>query len=135
MTRARITILNDNPEFLELMSELLDGRDYETVALEAETTNADELAATTPDLLIIDLRLGSGEAFMTGWELVLVAKMHPVLKSVPVILCTGDAQFIRERGDEIRRAAGVHPILKPFRLDEMETLIARLLGAPEPAQA
>lgn len=135
MPRPRITILNDNPDFLELMRELLEGRDYETVTLETETTNAEQLAATTPDLLIIDLRLGSGEAFMTGWELVLVAKMHPALKSIPIILCTADAQFIRERGDEIRRLAGVHPILKPFRLDEMEALIARLLGAPAPAQA
>ena len=55
--RQRISVLNDNPDFLELMSAILDeDAGYEVSVFSGEDTSIDQLSASNPDLIIIDLR-------------------------------------------------------------------------------
>ena len=57
--RRRISVVNDNADFLELMSAILDeDAGYEVSVFAGEDTSIDQLADSKPDLVIVDLLLG-----------------------------------------------------------------------------
>jgi len=103
---VRITVVNDTPEFLELMDEIL-GREagFDVSPLHGEQVTIDEIAGTRPDLLLIDLRLGGGNP--TGWDIVLMARVDERLREVPVIVCSADVQQLRQREEEMSAMADV----------------------------
>jgi CheY-like chemotaxis protein len=122
----RITVVNDTPEFLELMNEIL-GREagFDVSALHGEQVTIDEIAETEPDLLLVDLRLGGGNP--TGWDIVLMARVDDRLREIPVIVCSADLQQLQQREEEMSAMADVHVLAKPFNLDVLEELVGRLL--------
>ncbi len=56
---ARVTVVNDNPEFLELMRELIEDERHVVTTIDGDRDDALALVvASRPELLIIDLRNG-----------------------------------------------------------------------------
>jgi CheY-like chemotaxis protein len=137
---ARITVVDDSVEFLELMREVLRDGGHEVTALQGAEARVEDLAATAPELLIVDLAIdpdgyGDVENAMDGWALITMARVHPRLASIPIILVTADIAFLRKRGEEITRVAAVHALEKPFSLDEIDELISYALDGGAPAWA
>ena len=127
--RPRISVVNDNPDFLELMSAILDeDAGYEVSLFAGERTTAAELAGSAPDLLIIDLLLGG----VSGWELVVLARADARLASVPVIVCSADVTELRGRAAELERIGDIHVLEKPFGVDQVTDLVDRLVGRTVP---
>jgi DNA-binding response OmpR family regulator len=123
--RPRISVVNDNPDFLELMSAILDeDAGFQVQLFDGQTATVGELAASAPDLLIIDLLLGG----VSGWELVVLARADERLSSVPVIVCSADLAELRNRATELERIGDVHILEKPFGVDEVTELVERLIG-------
>ena len=57
--RPRISVVNDNAEFLDLMAAILDeDAGYDVSLFKGEVVEISELAASDPDLIIVDLLLG-----------------------------------------------------------------------------
>ena len=132
MTNAhpRISVLNDNPEFLELMSAILDeDAGYEVKLFKEEATSVDELVASEPDLIIVDLLLGGS----SGWEVVMLSRADERLADVPIIICSADVAVLRDRAAELERIGNVHGLAKPFGIDELTELVERLVGRAAPA--
>jgi two-component system phosphate regulon response regulator PhoB len=124
-TRPRISVVNDNPEFLELMSAILDeGAGYDVTLFDGKGTTVDELAASAPDLVILDLLLGG----TSGWELVTLSRADERLAETPIIVCSADVAGLREREDELASIADLHVLTKPFGIDEVTDLVGRLIG-------
>ncbi|MGH2428117.1 MAG: response regulator [Candidatus Limnocylindria bacterium] len=122
--RPRISVINDNPEFLELMSVILDeNAGYDVTLHGEEKTSIADLRATDPDLLIVDLLLGGA----SGWEIVTLARADETLASCPIIVCSADAQQLRERAEELAQIGNVHVLTKPFGIDELTVLVDHLL--------
>jgi DNA-binding response OmpR family regulator len=120
----RISVVNDNPDFLELMSAILDeDAGFQVRLFNGQTATVGELAASAPDLLIIDLLLGG----VSGWELVVLARADERLSSVPVIVCSADLAELRNRTTELERIGDVHILEKPFGVDEITELVERLI--------
>ena len=126
-TQPRITVINDNPEFLALMSAILDeDAGYEVTTLTGDTTTIAEIADSRPDLIIVDLLLGGA----SGWELVALARSDERLAGVPIIICSADVMALRDREAELQRIGQVHVLAKPFGIDEVTDLVQQLIGAP-----
>jgi DNA-binding NtrC family response regulator len=123
---ARITVVNDYPEFVELMTGILDEMaGHEVTGFDASEATVDELAETRPDLLIVDLQTA-------GWVLAgIVAavgeRLAAAFDRVPVIVCSGDIPALRERGDEFADLGNVYTLEKPFTLDMLTDLVERAL--------
>jgi DNA-binding NtrC family response regulator len=123
---ARITVVNDYPEFVELMTGILDEMaGHEVTGLDASEATVDELAETRPDLLILDLQTA-------GWVLAgIVAtvgeRLAVAFERVPVIVCSGDIPALRERADEFADLGNVYTLQKPFTLDMLTDLVERAL--------
>jgi CheY-like chemotaxis protein len=123
--RPRITVLNDNPEFLELMSAILDDdAGYDVVTFSEATTSVDDLVESRPDLVIVDLLLAGA----SGWEIVALSRADGRLIDVPIIVCSADVASLRERAGELERIGNVHVLAKPFGIDELTEIVERLIG-------
>jgi DNA-binding response OmpR family regulator len=127
----RITVVNDNPDFLDLVQEALEGAGYAVSVHQGRGLDVDGLVATRPDLLIVDLRLEPGHH--TGWEFLVLARAHPALADVPVIVCSADVAELDERADELRELANTHVLPKPFALAELEGVVGTALNSARPA--
>jgi len=81
-----------------------------------------ELAASDPDLLLIDLHCGGRGGGLTGWEILTLARRHPG-RDAPVVMCSADLAALRE--DRMRLVAEHGP----------RTPTTRLCATPPPASA
>jgi CheY-like chemotaxis protein len=130
---ARVTVINDSSEFLQLMRELLLSLGHQMTGFQAVDIAFGQVLASDPELLVVDLRLEEKRQEVSGWELMILAKTHRDLLKVPIILCTADLWELEKRATELEEIAGVHVRTKPFDLDEMCDLIQRLLNETPPA--
>ena len=127
MGTPRITVINDNPDFLELMGAILDDESgYEVRLLDGDETGLEQLQETSPDLIIVDLLLGRA----SGWELIALARADATLREVPIIVCSADVNQLRERAEELADIGDVHMLKKPFAVDELTSLVDDLIGQP-----
>jgi CheY-like chemotaxis protein len=128
--RPRIAVVNDNPEFLELMSAILDeDAGYDVTLFNGQEIGVAELAATDPHLIIVDLLLGGA----SGWEIVTIARADESLAPVPIIVCSADVTALRERAGDLERIGNVHVLAKPFAIDDITGLVEDLIGRAVPA--
>jgi DNA-binding response OmpR family regulator len=122
--QPRISVVNDNPEFLELMSAILaEDAGYEVTLFNGDETSVDTIAASAPDLLIIDLLLGGA----SGWEIVALARSDVRFADVPILICSADVGALRDRQEELERIGDVHVLRKPFGVDELTDAVSGLL--------
>ena len=126
-TMARVTVINDSPQFLALMDDLLTTLGHQMTGYQAVATGFEQIIASEPELLVVDLRLEDKRQEVSGWELIILAKAHRDLQHVPIILCTADLWELEKRATDLEQIADVHVRTKPFEVNEMCDLIQRLL--------
>jgi len=124
----RITVINDNPEFLELMDALLEkNAGYDVTTIDGDTIkDIEPIRGSRPDLLVIDLRLRRDG--LAGWDILLAVRADAELAQLPVILCTGDLEGLKEHAEAITEDAMVATLEKPFHVEELEKLVRRFVG-------
>ena len=125
---ARVTVVNDNDDFLNLMGDILEMNGHTAAPVRGAEASIEAIARTEPDVLIVDLRLSDARLLDDGWALIVGARAHPRLRDVPIVICTADVELLNARADEIAALADVHSLAKPFRLDDVETLLAQVLS-------
>jgi DNA-binding NtrC family response regulator len=124
---ARITVINDYLDFLEMMHAILDGElDHDVVGFDDDEISLEDIVASDPELVIVDLRLGGRE--MKGWDILLMCRGDDRLRPIPIIVCSADVATMRERAEEFARM-DVFTLEKPFDLDSVEQAVDRALGA------
>jgi CheY-like chemotaxis protein len=126
--RPRITVVNDSPEFLELMHELLEEESgYDASVIEGDRISSIEpIRASRPDLIIVDLRLAQDR--MSGWQILREIRDDDDLRRVPVLICTADQEELKKRTPELDKMPRLAILLKPFTVAELESEIRGLIG-------
>ncbi len=128
--QPRISVVNDNPDFLELMSAILDeDAGYDVSLFNGQEMEIGTLAASEPDLIVVDLLLGGA----SGWEIVTLTRADERLAGVPIIVCSADVTALRERAGELESIGDVHILAKPFSIDQISELVEGLIGRAVPA--
>lgn len=127
--RPRVSVVNDNPDFLELMQAILDeDAGYDVTVFDGEKTSVAQIADSDPDLVIVDLVLGGA----SGWEIVVLSRADERLSSLPILVCSADVAALREKGEELERIGNVHILEKPFGIDQITDMVERLVGLASP---
>jgi DNA-binding NtrC family response regulator len=125
---ARITVVNDYPEFLAIMQELVTREGgHEFVGFDGAEASFAQIAASSPDVLIIDLRLAADG--LSGWDVLALARSDDGMREVPIIVCSADVVQVRQRAVEFERIGNIHVRVKPFDSEEMVALIDRLVSS------
>jgi CheY-like chemotaxis protein len=123
--RARIAVIDDDDVFVELMHDLLaNAEGYEVVSTSQWIQSYEFIKNAQPDLVILDLMMGREQ---TGWAVLQSLQEDPSTAHVPVILCSAAEQALR-RGCHTTGRAMVEAVAKPFDVDHLLGVIARLLG-------
>jgi two-component system, NtrC family, response regulator HydG len=119
-----IAVINDDPAFLELMEELLTEEGYTVLTLLAEAGAYARVREAIPTAIILDIRLEHPDG---GWNVLEEVRLDPLLATIPVIVCSANEREIQARAADLHRHR-VEVLPKPFNLDELLTLLERLIG-------
>jgi len=122
--KARILVVNDTQEILELFRMLLEEQEgYDVVLSGFPIQQIKEIELIKPDLIILDLVLGDEK---TGMQMLQMLKMQRSTANIPVLICTAALQIVREQEGYLV-SQGVHVVFKPFDIDDLLTNIKQLL--------
>lgn len=126
----RVCIVDDDERFISLVEEVLAealGAEVACHFLEVPSS-AEEIEECRPELVIVDLQIGDGwRDKPVGVAFVEAMRVRPGLADVPIIVCTGDVRSLEEHGDALRALPDVYALRKPFGIEELEGLAARLI--------
>jgi CheY-like chemotaxis protein len=124
---ARVTVVNDNPEFLALVRDILEDDRYDAVTIDGDRGDAiDQVRASRPDLLMIDLRMGSEG--MHGWDLAQQVRTEPAFDALPILICSADVLALKAIEEDLDTKQHVGTLVKPFSIDELTGAIDGLLA-------
>jgi CheY-like chemotaxis protein len=124
--QPHVLVIDDVPEILELMQELLEEENFRVSTPSATLPDLDEIKALDPGLIILDyFRPGQ----VAGWSLLQTLKLDPETCAIPVVLCTAAARDVKARGCQLA-AMDIAVVLKPFDIDELLAVVKGALWSP-----
>lgn len=116
--RLKVLIADDSALQVSVAKSMLAELGHYSVA----TEKAEEILRLTldenPDLILIDMNMGS----MSGTDVLEVLKMDPKTASVPVIVCTCEQAEVTMRA--AKQLGAVAYVQKPLRLQALKELLA-----------
>lgn len=120
---ARILVINDTQELLEMFRLLLEQEDHEAVLSGMPILKVSEVEQIRPDLIILDIIFGDQK---TGWQMLQMLKMKRSTASIPIIVCTAALREVQEQEGYLI-SQGIRVLYKPFDIDNLLTLIDQAL--------
>jgi DNA-binding response OmpR family regulator len=118
---ATILVLDDDPSILTIVQFLLESEGVRIMTCDHPNELHQQLAATAPSLLVMDVRMGE----VSGIELARELRTLPAYRDLPIVLISADTE---ERTQEQARRAGVDDfIAKPIAAADLRACIARHL--------
>src|SRR6266705_1308843 len=117
----RIMVIDDNPDIMLLMQELLATRGYDVVAVPDAVQAEAEVHRQTPDLILSDVIMPG----KSGYELCRELKDNPATRLIPFVLITG----LTDREDRLKGIeCGADDFLnKPIYAEELFARVKSLL--------
>ncbi|HZX64689.1 MAG TPA: hybrid sensor histidine kinase/response regulator, partial [Myxococcales bacterium] len=121
--RARILVVDDDRAMLDATSSVLRDWGYAVDEAGDGETALRLLRAAKPDLMLVDLMM----PVMDGWALVVRMRQDGLAEAVPLVVFSADTEA-NAHAKDLNAAAALR---KPFSLDELQSVLGRLLpGAP-----
>lgn len=120
---THVLVIDDADELRRLFRDILEDEGCR-VSLAEAPPSLDELAHLGPDLILLDLLLGSDEE--AAWGFLEALRRDPRLATVPVLVCSAATQVLEQRQAALA-ALHAEVIRKPFELDDLLRAVARCL--------
>jgi two-component system phosphate regulon response regulator PhoB len=126
-------VVDDKPDLLSLMRRILEDERYHVSVLQEGRNAVEQIRATQPDLVILDLKLADAD----GLDILRALKTQATAADIPVIVYS--AAFIESEevarliAEDPARYGNVSVLQKPFELDALLERVFAVLGAAEPS--
>jgi DNA-binding response OmpR family regulator len=127
VSRAKILVVDDEPEIVEIVRTNLEGSGYDVSEAANGVDALRRLKLVRPDLVILDVLMPE----MNGWEVLRRIRRDPQSTRTPVIMLTclaEDADILRGLSD-----GAVEYATKPFQPDYLVASVDALLDVFDPA--
>jgi DNA-binding response OmpR family regulator len=122
MKSAKILVVDDDIDILEIVTLLLEERGYEVKALNHGETIFEDIQDFKPSIILMDVMLGG----MDGRAICKDLKRNPDTQGLPVILISGTHDLV----ESVHLPGGPDDfIAKPFDLDQLYAKIDQHLAA------
>jgi DNA-binding response OmpR family regulator len=125
----RILIVDDEPEFSELVQYRLGVTDYEYRIATNSADALNEAWEQPPDLILLDLLLPD----LDGLSVCEIFARHPATQHIPVIMITAVGTEVTRFSAEV--AGARHFFSKPVDFEKLRAAIRELVSAPVRAAA
>jgi CheY-like chemotaxis protein len=132
MSRATILVVDDDPDFVEIMRTVLEANDYRVVTAANGDQALAQVKAQQPDLMLLDIMMST---VLDGLYVSEQLAQDPVAKDIPVIMVSSIAET---------PYAGVFPmeeqphmnawLSKPVDPKALLAKVAKLLPQPQAAR-
>lgn len=123
---ARVLIIEDEPEILDLIGDLLLLEGYDAHRLSRIPHGLDPIRDLAPNAIVLDLRLPG----LGGIELLRLLAADRQLRRTPVVICTGADDLRRLHGPELN-ALGCEVVRKPFALEDLIGSVRRAVWSSQ----
>jgi DNA-binding response OmpR family regulator len=124
---ARILVINDTQEILELFRMILEGEGHDVILSGFPVQRITDVKEIEPDLIILDLVFDDQKS---GWQMLQMLKMDRKTAVIPIIVCTAAIDIVRQQEGYLV-SQGIHVVFKPFDIDHLLTNVNQLLGSHE----
>ena len=114
---ATIMVVDDTPENLNLLKDMLEGKGYRVLAFPNGRTALSAAAKKPPDLILLDIKMPE----MDGFEVCEQLKADGILKEIPVLFIS--ALTDAEEKVKAFAAGGVDYVTKPFHFEEVNARV------------
>ena len=125
---TRVTVIDPDQDLLDLYRDLLQTFGYDVETHADALPGMDQLLASAPDLVIVDVELDPHREQLTGLQVVHSARSGTALRDVPIILCTTATERIAAALPEVMERGDIQRLEKPFDLDTFERVVQSALG-------
>ena len=100
MENAKIMIVDDDPDYIEVIKAILKREQYTVVTAGDKTEGMEKIKTEKPDLAILDVMMSTLE---DGFEMARDLKKDPQFKNMPILMLTG---VTGQTGIEFKSTAG-----------------------------
>jgi class 3 adenylate cyclase/FixJ family two-component response regulator len=120
--RNRILIVDDALEIVSLLSDALTYEGFEVYTLSDASVIADVIREFTPDLILLDIKLGRD----SGYDICQQLKLDTQTRNIPVIFISAQQQV----SDKVKafESGGIDYIAKPFSVQEVVVRVQNQLS-------
>lgn len=118
---AKILIVDDEIQLIEMVQMRLEANGYETVTANDGKEGIEKVKSENPDLIILDIMM----PLMDGYEVCKILKNDPQYSKIPIIFLSAKAQ---EEGLKNGKEKGADAFVKkPFETSDLLAKIKELL--------
>lgn len=128
---ARILSIEDDGEFQQLLGLVLGREGYEVHYAFSGQEGYEKALSLSPDLILLDMKL----PMLSGPEVIERLKAQPETRETPIVVMTAHYKSIEFLEKKIKPMGIVEYLRKPIQMDELRSLVRRVLAAKPPASA
>ena len=133
MPRARILVVDDDPDIVLYLSSFLEDHGYEPRTAGDSRTALAELAGFDPDMILLDVLMPG----RSGLDLLVQLRRQPRWQDLPIVVITGNDRILE---DDCQSYLGAHHgvrgpdgvLGKPIDPNALLTIVGLLLGRDRP---
>jgi twitching motility two-component system response regulator PilH len=122
--RKHIFAINGSPDFLNVIRDLFQDKDYNVTTTNFVPSSFEQIAALDPDALIVDIVVGQ----RAGWELLERLNEEAATTGIPVLIVSTDPRLLERAKDQAARYGNHRYLIKPFGVDEILEQIREMIG-------
>jgi CheY-like chemotaxis protein len=129
--KAKILVIDDDPDFLKVVSMMLESGPYTVVTAKDPKEGKEKLFAEKPDLILLDIMMDS---LFDGYSLcndIKTSQEYEEFKEIPIIFCSAVKEIAGSRfdfGTEQQGLTGPDDYIdKPVQSEDLFARIEKLL--------
>ncbi len=122
MSKLRILSVDDSASIRQMVSFTLMKEGYEVIEASDGQDALSKLGGSPVNMVITDLHM----PVMDGIELIKSLRANPTYRFTPIVMLTTESH--QDRKDQGRQAGATGWIVKPFKPDQLVSVVKKLLG-------
>ncbi len=123
--RKHVFAVNNSPDFLLILREVLADEGYAVTACEFEPNVFTRIVMRQPDSLILDVAVGESE----GWDLLRRLHLEAKTSDIPVLVSSTSPALLEQAQDEAALyGTNWYFLTKPLDLDELVRMTREMVG-------
>ncbi|MEO0407246.1 MAG: response regulator [Cyanobacteria bacterium P01_A01_bin.135] len=116
-----IACIDDSPTVLQAIKAFLDDTSFSVIMISNPVQALMQIVRSKPDLILLDVEMPN----LDGYELCSLLRRHPMFKTTPIIMVTGNTGFIDRAKAKLVRASGY--LTKPFTQPDLLKMVFKHL--------